>query len=152
MVFKSSKTGKDAFNLRLSNVSQCVLPGNSKDEVEIQFHEPEFGVDKEEETLVQIRFRFPKVERPPEGEDGDDNVVPDTLAEEFQKRVMNKGILKAITDNIIAEFTQDQGTFVTPRGRYAIQVTKDNMLYLLPSPPLLSISPPARPYCCKNRS
>lgn len=119
MIMKSAKTGKRIFDLKLNNVSQCVLPGNSKDEVEIQFHETD-TVDKEEDMLVHVRLRFPTL---PERVDDEDEDQPDlTPAESFQKNIMERGMIRSITGNVIAEFTQDQGTFVTPRGRYAIQV------------------------------
>lgn len=128
MVFNSAKTGDRIFELKLNNVSQCVLPGNSKDEVEVQFHESD-SVDKEEETLVHIRLRFPsnpgKEEKDGDEEneeDEDEREDTETQAEKFQKSIMERGMIRSITGNVIAEFTQDQGTFITPRGRYAIQV------------------------------
>lgn len=119
MLLKSAKTGKRVFELKLNNVSQCVLPGNSKDEVEIQFHESD-SVDKEEDMLVHVRLRFPTL--PERGEDAEEEEPDMTPAETFQKNIMERGMIRSVTGNVIAEFTQDQGTFVTPRGRYAIQV------------------------------
>ena len=107
----SAKTGKPAFELKLHNVSQCVLPGNMKDEVEIQFFDNDAD-NKEEDCLVQIRMRFP-------GAESDDEETP---AETFQKRIMERGMIHSVTGDVIAEFTEDQGTFIAPRGRYAIQM------------------------------
>jgi hypothetical protein len=55
-----------------------------------------------------------------EGEDDGDDIQ--TQAQEFQRRVMEKGSIRSVTGNVIVEFSKEQGTFVTPRGRYAIQV------------------------------
>lgn len=121
MIMKSAKTGKQVFDLKLTNVSQCVLPGNNKDEVEIQFHEADTG-DREEDMLVQIRLRFPTVERMGDEEEEDEEEAPETNAQIFQKTIMERGMIRSVTGNVIAEFSQDQGTFVSPRGRYAIQV------------------------------
>ena len=121
MIMKSAKTGKQVFDLKLTNVSQCVLPGNNKDEVEIQFHEADTG-DREEDCLVQIRLRFPTAEKPEEDEGEEGEGEEETQAQTFQKKIMERGMIRSVTGNVIAEFSQDQGTFVTPRGRYAIQV------------------------------
>jgi structure-specific recognition protein 1 len=107
----SAKTGKAALELKLHNVSQCVLPGNSKDEVEIQFYDND-AETQEEDCLVQIRIRFP-------GADEDDEETP---AEIFQKRIMERGMIRSVTGDVITEFTDEQGTFITPRGRYAMQM------------------------------
>jgi structure-specific recognition protein 1 len=107
----SAKTGKPAFELRLHNVSQCVLPGNNKDEVEIQFHDND-EQNQQEDGLVQIRMRFP-------GADEDDDETP---AEIFQKRIMERGMIHSVTGDVLVDFTEEQGTFITPRGRYAMQM------------------------------
>mmetsp|Transcript_12210 Transcript_12210/g.12596 ORF Transcript_12210/g.12596 Transcript_12210/m.12596 type:complete len:841 (-) Transcript_12210:18-2540(-) len=128
LILKSALSSNRIFELKLNNVSQCVLPGNNKDELEIQFHESD-TIDKEEDMLVQVRLRFPslpeKDDEKDDEEDGDgegDGETRMTLAEKFQKNIMERGMIRSITGNVIAEFTQDQGTFVTPRGRYAIQM------------------------------
>ncbi len=126
LVMKSISS-KKTFELPLQNVSQCVIPGNNKNEVEIQFQETDTG-DKEDDCLVHIRLHFPStvmdVDEPDreagEGEDEGDDIQ--TQAQEFQRRVMEKGSIRSVTGNVIVEFSKEQGTFVTPRGRYAIQV------------------------------
>ena len=128
MIMKSAKTGKQVFDVKLTNVSQCVLPGNSKDEVEIQFHENDAG-DKDEDMLVQIRLRFPVLEKPDDDEEEPEEGL-ETSAQRFQKSIMEKGMIRSVTGNVIAEFTRDQGTFVAPRGRYAIQVLQILSLHL----------------------
>ena len=114
---KSSTGSNQSFELRLDKVAQCVIPGNSRSEVEIQFLDNDTA-DKEGDFLTQIRVYFP------EGDDGDDEEdEPEmTAAEEFQKAVMEKSRLKSITGDVIVEFDKELGNFVTPRGRYAVQM------------------------------
>jgi hypothetical protein len=107
-----SVQNKPIFDLRLENVSLCVVPANNRDEIEIQFLENDKSEKLQEDALVQITFHFPAGE--------DDNEL--TQAETFQKSIMNTGVIRSITGNIIAEFSKEQGNFVTPRGKYAIQV------------------------------
>lgn len=103
---------KPAFELSLSNISQCVIPGNTRNEVEMQFHESD-AVNREEDALVQIRFHFPVAE---------DKDIDTTDAEAFQQQVMEVANIRSVTGNVIVEFDADQGTFLTPRGRYTIQM------------------------------
>jgi structure-specific recognition protein 1 len=111
----TSVNGIPCFELKLDNVAQCVVPGNNRDELEIHF--PENDGEKEEEGLVQITLHFP-------AGDEDDEETP---AQEFQKDIMSTGVIRSITGDIIAEFTKDQGNFVTPRGKYSIQMLSTYM-------------------------
>lgn len=54
-------------------------------------------------------FHFP----PGEDEEGI------TQAEQLQQQIKDTGVL---TGDIITEFSKEQGNFVTPRGKYTIQV------------------------------
>jgi diphthamide synthase (EF-2-diphthine--ammonia ligase) len=90
----------------------CVVPASNKDDLEVQFVESERS-DKHQDTLVQMTFHFPT-------EEEEEEEV--SKAESFQKEVMDTGIIRSMTGDIIAEFTKEQGNFVTPRGKYAIQV------------------------------
>ena len=130
VVLKSVTNDKKAFSLKLENVSQCVLPQNNRKEVELQFNESN---DTEGDCLVQLTFHFgnePKkadnAEVKAEGDSAenasDAEVETESAAEAFQRSVLATGVIKTLTSNIIVEFTRDQGTFVTPRGRYLIQV------------------------------
>lgn len=96
---------KSAFELSLSSISQCVIPGNTRNEVELQFHESD-AVDREDDTLVQIRFHFPAAE---------DKEIETTDAEAFQQQVMEVANIRSVTGNVIVEFDAAQGTFLTPR-------------------------------------
>ena len=109
-----SRNGKNYFELKLDNISNCVVPDKNRNEVEIQFHESD-TVAKEEDRLVQIRFHFPDA---PEEDDDEQETTP---AEEFHAAI-HKGISKSISDHIIVEFSSEEGTFVTPKGRFGIQV------------------------------
>ena len=37
------------------------------------------------------------------------------------------GAIRSMTGDVIAEFTKEQGNFVTPRGKYGIQMTSTFM-------------------------
>jgi len=114
----TSVTEKPAFELKLDSVALCVVPPNNRDEMEIQFHEND--VDKEEDCLLQITLHFP----PAEEDAGDED---DTPAQAFQKDVMGTGVVRSVTGDIICEFTKEQGNFVTPRGKYSMQMLSTYM-------------------------
>lgn len=101
---------KQVFEMRLDKVAQCVI-GNNRNEVEVQFQE---GDDKDGDMISQIRMYFPP------GEDEEEE--EESRAEEFQRSVMERGSLSSITGDVIVEFSKDQGNFVTPRGKYAMQM------------------------------
>ena len=108
---KSSTTGYRVLEVPLDAMSLCVIPASNRDEMEIHFHDRE-KMDKEEDALAQITFHFPIGEDPEE----------DSPAEAFRKTVMDTGYIRSVTGDIIAEFTKEQGNFVSPRGKYAVQV------------------------------
>ncbi len=87
------------------------MPANNRNEIEIQFLEAE-KAERHDDGLVQMTLHFPTEEN----EDGT------SRAEQFQKDIMDTGVIRSITGNIIAEFSKEQGNFVTPRGKYTIQV------------------------------
>ena len=110
---EEGQDGDEMLTLDLTEVSQCVLPGNNRNEIELQFHESD-TVEQGTDQCVQIRFYVP-----PEPEAEPDQP---TNAEIFQQRIMTKAHIKNTTGNIIAEFDESMGTFLTPRGRYAIEL------------------------------
>ena len=137
----NAHTDKTTFDFSLENVAQCVLPQNNRNEVELQFQESDTrGV--EDDNLVQVTFHFAdkkiskkktiKIEEDENGvtessekqeaDKDDDDEDADTEAEVFHKSIVDTGIIKTLTGSVIVEFTSAQGTFVTPRGRYTIQV------------------------------
>ena len=110
------------FDMTLSHVAQCVMQGNSRKEIEIQFNE--FDNNKDEDMLHQITLRLPTKDDNPEGgddanEDEENAVNP---AEELQRLIMEAAEIRSVTGNVITEFTKEEGSFVTPRGRYAMQL------------------------------
>jgi len=107
-------TGKQAFELQVENISNCMIADKNRNEVEIQFHESD-TVARDEDALVQIRLHFPST-----GADDEDM----SLAEDFQGSI-EKSITRSVSGHIIVEFDSDDGTFVTPRGRYGIQMYAD---------------------------
>ena len=128
LVMKDVNTNKTTFSMELDNVAQCVLPQNNRYEVELQFHENDMV---EDDSLVQITFHFPKskVVKSENADSNADNEVEadnededETLAEQFQQRIVSTGVIRTLTSNVIVEFTREQGTFVAPRGKYLLQV------------------------------
>lgn len=108
--------GMPCFELPLDNVAQCVVPANNANELEIHFPEND-GADKDEDGLIQITMHFPP------GDDDDE----ETPAQALQKEVLNTGVIKNVTGDIIAEFSKDQGNFVAPRGKYGMQMLSTYM-------------------------
>ena len=123
VVLSSVVSNRSILDFKLESVQLCVVPASNRDEVEIQFLEPE-KADKHahEDTLVQATFHFPS-RKEKEDEEEDEEEDQTSAAELFHKNVMDTGIIRSITGNIIAEFSKEQGNFVTPRGKYAIQMT-----------------------------
>lgn len=118
---------KQVFEMRLDSVAQCVM-GNNRNEVEIQFVDNDTVGDAD--MISQIRLYFPP------GEEEEDL----SRAEEFQRSVMERGSLRSITGDVIVEFTKEQGNFVTPRGRYGVQVGST-------STPVLNLCNVSRTFC-----
>ena len=122
LVMSAAASSKQVFDLKLDNASLCVVTMNNKDEMEIHFHEREDG-DREEDCLVQMTLHFPKNNADEEDEEEEDL----TLAEKMKQSIFDSGVLRSATGNIIAEFSKDQGNFVTPRGKYGLQLTSEYM-------------------------
>lgn len=117
----SSLTDKQIFTLALDNASLCVVPISNRDDMELHFNEREDVRD--EDCLVQLTLHFPPVDPV---DDADQEQVS-THAETTRETIMGSGIIKSVTGDIIAEFSKDQGNFVTPRGKYAIAMTSTYM-------------------------
>ncbi|DAZ94605.1 TPA: hypothetical protein N0F65_005368 [Lagenidium giganteum] len=95
--------------LPLELVAQCALPG--KNEVELQFHEDD-TVAGDEETLVEMRVYLPPG-------DGSDDVI---TAEAFRDEVLQRANIRSVTGKSIVELEESLGTFLTPRGRYGVEI------------------------------
>jgi structure-specific recognition protein 1 len=100
----------------LAEVSQCVLPGNNRNEIELQFPETD-AVEANNDQLVSIRFYIPPE---PEGDPSDRAVK--TPAELLQQKIMTTANIRKTTGDIIVNFDPEKGVFLTPRGRYSIEL------------------------------
>jgi hypothetical protein len=101
------------FAINSENIAQCVVPQNNRDELEIQFQDSG-KAGRHEDNLVQMTLHFPAVE------DGEE----ESLAEAVQGQIMKLGVLSSLTGDILAEFSKEMGNFVSPRGKYALQVSR----------------------------
>lgn len=115
-ILMKSVSDKKMFEMKLDNAAQAVIPQANKDDLEIQFMEND--ADKEEDGLVQCTFHFPPAEEDEEG-----NVDENTPAQLFQAEILNTGVIKTVKGNVICEFSKDLGNFVSPRGKYSMQMT-----------------------------
>lgn len=137
------REGDEMMSMDLTEVSQCVLPGNNRNEIELQFPESdavEAGTDQLGESVcsrgrwstpmlssiltylpvfitVAVRFYIP----PDPDIDPNDKSIP-YPAELLQQRIMQTASIRKTTGDILVEFEQSKGTFLTPRGRYAIEL------------------------------
>jgi len=110
------REGDEMMSMKLAEVSQCVLPGNNRNEIELQFHESD-TVEAGTDQLVAIRFYIP----PDPEMDPSDRDAP-TSAEVFHQRIMKNAKIKNTAGDVIVEFDENKGTFLTPRGRYLIEL------------------------------
>jgi structure-specific recognition protein 1 len=108
--------GEEIISLELAEVSQCVLPGNNRNEIVIQFHESD-TVEQGTDQLVQIRFYVP-----PDPEADPTDKESSTAAELMQQAIVTQASIRSSTGNVIVKFDETQGTFLTPRGRYTIEL------------------------------
>ena len=114
------REGDEMLSLDLAEVSQCVLPGNNRNEIELQFPESD-AVEVSNDQLVSIRFYIP----PDPETDPSDRTVK-TNAELLQQRIMATANIRKTTGDVIVEFDHEKGSFLTPRGRYSIELCKFN--------------------------
>jgi hypothetical protein len=112
------REGEEMLSLDLGDVSQCVLPGNNRNEIELQFPESD-AVEANNDQLVSIRFYIPP---DPEADPADRTFK--SSAELLQQRIMSTANIRKTTGDVIVEFDHDKGSFLTPRGRYSIELCK----------------------------
>jgi len=103
-------------SLDLAEVSQCVLPGNNRNEIELQFPESD-AVEANKDQLVSIRFYIPP---DPDQDTGDKSLK--TRAELLQQKIMSTASIRKASGDVIVEFEHEKGSFLTPRGRYSIEL------------------------------
>lgn len=119
--------GRSTFDLNLSSISQCVLPGKNlkANDVELQFHESEAMDDQAEDCLVEMRLYISGANED-QGEDGGDDegvaMRNRAAAEEFVETVSSKADIGDVKGSVLCEFDSSMGTFLTPRGRYALEM------------------------------
>ncbi|GAX14828.1 structure-specific recognition protein 1 [Fistulifera solaris] len=106
----------EMMSLNLAEVSQCVLPGNNRNEIEVQFPESD-AVEAGTDQLVSIRFYIP----PDLDADPSDKTAP-TAAELLQAKIMATAQVRKTTGDVICTFDAAKGTFLTPRGRYGMEL------------------------------
>lgn len=110
------RTGDEMMSLDLAEVSQCVLPGNNRNEIELQFPESD-AVDANNDQLVSIRFYIPP---DPDADPSDRNTKSE--AELLQQKIMATANIRKTTGDVLVEFDTEKGVFLTPRGRYSIEL------------------------------
>ena len=111
------------FELNLEGITQCVVPTNNIDDMEIQFNTSE-NREKREDCLVQVTFHFPQKNAPNEdGNEDDEDAEALSLAQVAHQQILGTGILSSSTGDIIVEFSKEEGNFVYPRGKYSLQVS-----------------------------
>ena len=66
---------------------------------------------------MAIRFYIP----PSADADPADKEAP-TAAEQLQQRIMQTASIRKTTGDVLVSFPQEHGTFLTPRGRYGIEL------------------------------
>ncbi len=114
---KSLVSDKTIFEMKIDQAAQAVVPQSNRNDLEIQFLEND-SADKEEESIVQMTLHFPL---PDVDENGNvDDVSP---AQAFQTEIMKTGVIKSVKGDVICEFSKEVGNFVSPRGKYAMQMT-----------------------------
>ncbi len=113
-------------------ISQCVLPGNNRkgNDVELQFHDSDAQALQDEDVLVEMRLYVAKGKQKKseeQGEEGDEEEESVAwrnrgAAEEFQASVVSRANIGAVKGAVICEFDSTIGTFLTPRGRFALEM------------------------------
>jgi structure-specific recognition protein 1 len=118
------------WEMGLDNISLCVVPTSNRNEMEVQFKDND-NTESKEDTVAQITFHFPKNDEEESDEENSDDEEKEfkmTAAELMKSTILDSGILDSSGEKVIVEFTKDQGNFVTPRGKYSIQMTSTHML------------------------
>lgn len=110
------RQGDEMMSLDLAEVSQCVLPGNNRNEIELQFPESD-AIEVNNDQLVSVRFYIP-----PDPDADPSDKATKTNAEDLQQRIMKMANIRKTTGDVIVEFDLEKGSFLTPRGRYSIEL------------------------------
>eukprot|EP00611_Tribonema_gayanum_P009935 TRINITY_DN1982_c0_g1_i1.p1 TRINITY_DN1982_c0_g1~~TRINITY_DN1982_c0_g1_i1.p1 ORF type:complete len:701 (-),score=236.58 TRINITY_DN1982_c0_g1_i1:946-2982(-) len=123
---------KKQFDISMKQISQCVLPGNKKgnNDVELQLHETDTMDNNTEDCLVEMRLYLPDESEDEDGmevdEDGEairkKDKKPRFTAETFHQAVMDRANIRDVKGSVLCELDSSLGTFLTPRGRYALEM------------------------------
>ena len=119
-----SAESKTVLELPMADVSQCAVPQN--DEMEVQFMEDNSA--NKVDTVVSMRLYVPKgasVSGLSAKENDEDEAVDDVA--DLQKEIINRCGLGANTGDAIVEFEEKIGNFLTPRGRYRMELYAKEM-------------------------
>tara|TARA_B110001450_G_C17582343_1_gene465473 strand:- start:361 stop:768 length:408 start_codon:yes stop_codon:yes gene_type:complete len=92
------RQGDEMMSLDLAEVSQCVLPGNNRNEVELQFPESD-AVEANNDQLVSVRFYIPP---DPESDPSDRSIK--SSAELLQQRIMKMANIRKTTGDVIGNY------------------------------------------------
>ncbi len=109
------------------------MPGNNRkgNDVELQFQDSDANSNQDEDVLVEMRLFVAKgkheesSEKQEEGEEYEEESVAwrnRGAAEEFQTSVVNFANIGAVKGAVICQFDNTIGTFMTPRGRFALEM------------------------------
>lgn len=109
------RTGDEMMSLDLAEVSQCVLPGNNRNEVELQFPESD-AIEANNDQLVSIRFYIP----PDPEVDPTDRTVKSS-AELLQQRIMQMANIRKTTGDVIGMFRK---LFAISKFLFCLNATK----------------------------
>ena len=132
--FLLSSTGggsKEVLSLDLREVSQCVTPGNNRNELELQFNENDYLEDNTDQ-LVQIRLYVPPTDEdgnPPEEDAqeavGEDGKPANTACENLRDLIAQDSNVLSATGASIVNFPDV--AFVSPRGRYTVELLQSSL-------------------------
>ncbi|KAH8058667.1 hypothetical protein JL722_5895 [Aureococcus anophagefferens] len=121
------KEPKRLFDIDLSKVSQCVLPAGvgkqagEQKEVTMQFDDKAAADDHQ---LVELRLYIPPGSRSyAEDEEEDDDDAGE--AARVHAKIMEYSKLTSVTGTQLAQFGAEDGAFLLPRGRYAVEMYGD---------------------------
>ena len=91
------RKGDEMMSLDLAEVSQCVLPGNNRNELEIQWPESD-TIEANNDQLVSIRIHIPA---DPDADPSDK--TQKTNAELLQAKVMSMANIRKTTGDVIGK-------------------------------------------------
>lgn len=115
--------GKVGATLPMAALTAAVQPGNN--DVELQFTTDD-TVNRDDEALVEMRLWVPPGHAQLAAAAAEAGPTPSgelpTPAAMLQKQVMEGAGLTSVSGEVIAEFDEKVSMFLTPRGRYAIEL------------------------------